>query len=106
MASLAAVRGGAGRLPRGVNVLVILAAGLVVTLVASWRRPRPAAHVLLGPAGRGAPGPPPSRPGRDRRRVLKLGVVIGSGYILLAPSCAETWPTGLAGCPPGWCSTR
>jgi hypothetical protein len=28
-------------------VLILAAAGLVVTLVASWRRLRPAAHVLL-----------------------------------------------------------
>jgi hypothetical protein len=49
-------------------VLIILAAaGLVVTLVASWRRLRPAAHVLLPVLLAAALQPPPSRPGRDRR---------------------------------------
>jgi chromate transporter len=75
----------------GVNVLVILAAaGLVVTLVANWRRLRPAAHVpmlVLPVALLAAAAPARRHPGLAAiaAEFLKLGVVVfGSGYVLLA----------------------
>ncbi len=75
----------------GGNVLVILAAaGLVVTLVANWRRLRPAGCSLLPvlPVGLLATAVPARRhPGLAALagEFLKLGVVVfGSGYVLLA----------------------
>jgi chromate transporter len=75
----------------GGNVLVILAAaGLVVTLVANWRRLRPAGCSLLPvlPVGLLATAVPDRRhPGLAAiaGEFLKLGVVVfGSGYVLLA----------------------
>lgn len=75
----------------GVNVLVILAAaGLVVSLVSNWRRLRPAARSLLPvlPVGLLATAAPARRsPGLAAvaGEFLKLGVVVfGSGYVLLA----------------------
>jgi chromate transporter len=75
----------------GGNVLVILAAaGLVVTLVANWQRLRPAAHLLvsvLPVAWLTAAVPARRHPGLAAiaGEFLKLGVVVfGSGYVLLA----------------------
>jgi chromate transporter len=92
MASLAGV--GIGALAAylaGANVLVILAAaGLLVTLVANWRRLRPAAHLVLPilPVWLLAAAVPARRhPGLAAiaGEFLKLGVVVfGSGYVLLA----------------------
>jgi chromate transporter len=92
MVGLAAV--GVGALAAylvGVNVLVILAAaGLLVTLVANWRRLRPASRCLPAvlPVELLAAAVPARRhPGLAAITVefLKLGVVVfGSGYVLLA----------------------
>jgi chromate transporter len=94
MAGLAAV--GVGALTAylaGVNVLAILAAaGLLVSLVANWRRLRPAAQLLLPTLPitlLTAPVPARPQPGPGLAAIagefLKLGVVVfGSGYVLLA----------------------
>jgi chromate transporter len=113
MASLAAVSVAAlAAYLVGVNVLVILAAaGLVVTLVANWRRLRPAAHVLLPvlpvlPVALLTAAIPARRhPGPGLAAIagefLKLGVVVfGSGYALLA-FLRRDLADGL-----GWLSTR
>jgi chromate transporter len=94
MASLAAVSVAAlAAYLAGVNVLVILAAaGLLVTLVANWQRLRPAAHMLLPvlPVALLTAAIPARRhPGPGLAAIagefLKLGVVVfGSGYALLA----------------------
>jgi chromate transporter len=77
----------------GVNVLVILAAaGLVVTLFANWRRLRPTADhrlAVLPVALLTAAVPARRQPGPELVPIagefLKLGVVVfGSGYVLLA----------------------
>jgi chromate transporter len=87
-------------------VLVILAAaGLVVALVANWRRLRPAAHVLLPVALLTAAIPARRHPGPGLAAIagefLKLGVVVfGSGYALLA-FLRRDLADGL-----GWLSTR
>ena len=107
MASLAAVSVAAlAAYLAGVNVLVILAAaGLVVALVANWRRLRPAAHVLLPVALLTAAIPARRHPGPGLAAIagefLKLGVVVfGSGYALLA-FLRRDLADGL-----GWLSTR
>jgi chromate transporter len=91
----------------GGNVLVILAAaGLVVTLVANWQRLRPAAHLLvsvLPVAWLTAAVPARRHPGLAAiaGEFLKLGVVVfGSGYVLLA-YLRRDLVDGL-----GWLSTR
>ena len=94
MAGLAAVSAAAlAAYLAGVNVLVILAAaGLVVTLLANWRRLRPTADHLLAvlPAALLTAAVPARRhPGPGLVAIagefLKLGVVVfGSGYVLLA----------------------
>lgn len=91
----------------GLNVLVILAAaGLVVSLVSNWRRLRPAARSLLPvlPVGMLATAAPARRhPGLAAvaGEFLKLGVVVfGSGYVLLA-FLQRDLVSGL-----GWLSTR
>jgi chromate transporter len=89
-----------------INVLVILAAaGLVVTLVANWRRLGPAAHVLVPvlPVWLAAAVPARRHPGLAAiaAEFLKLGVVVfGSGYVLLA-FLRRDLVDGL-----GWLSTR
>jgi chromate transporter len=91
VAGLAAVGvAAAGGYLAGRNVLVILAAaGLVVSLVSNWRRLRPAARSLLPvlPVGLlAAAAPTRHRPGLAAvaSEFLKLGVVVsGSGYVLL-----------------------
>jgi chromate transporter len=90
----------------GVNVLVILAAaGLVVTLVANWRRLRPAPRCLLPvlPVLLATALPARRHPGLAAvaGEFLKLGVVVfGSGYVLLA-FLRRDLADGL-----GWLSTR
>ncbi len=91
----------------GLNVLVILAAaGLVVSLVSNWRRLGPAARSLLPvlPVGLLATAAPARRhPGLAAvaGEFLKLGVVVfGSGYVLLA-FLQRDLVSGL-----GWLSTR
>jgi chromate transporter len=108
MGGLAAV--GVGALTAylaGVNVLAILAAaGLLVSLVANWRRLRPAPHLLLPvlPVWLLAAAVPARRhPSLAEIAVefLKLGaVVFGSGYVLLA-FLRRDLVDGL-----GWLSTR
>jgi chromate transporter len=108
VAGLAAVGvAAAGGYLARLNVLVILAAaGLVVSLVSNWRRLRPAARSLLpvlavGLLATGAPARP--RPGLAAiaGEFLKLGVVVfGSGYVLLA-FLQRDLVSGL-----GWLSTR
>lgn len=108
VAGLAAVGvAAAGGYLAGLNVLVILAAaGLVVSLVSNWRRLRPAARSLLpvlpvGLLATAAPARP--RPGLAAiaGEFLKLGVVVfGSGYVLLA-FLQRDLVSGL-----GWLSTR
>jgi chromate transporter len=76
----------------GINVLVILAAaGLMVTLAANWRRLRPAQLLLSAtpvlPVLLAAAVPARRHPGLAAvaAEFLKLGVVVfGSGYVLLA----------------------
>jgi chromate transporter len=95
MAGLAAVGVAAlGGYLVGGNLLVILAAaGLLVTLVANWRRLRPATRCLLPtlpilPVGLLATAVPARRHlglAAIAGEFLKLGVVVfGSGYVLLA----------------------
>jgi chromate transporter len=108
VAGLAAVGvAAAGGYLAGLNVLVILAAaGLVVSLVSNWRRLRPAARSLLPvlPVGLLATAAPARRhPGLAAvaGEFLKLGVVVfGSGYVLLA-FLQRDLVSGL-----GWLSTR
>jgi chromate transporter len=111
VAGLAAVGvAAAGGYLAGLNVLVLLAAaGLVVSLVTNWRRLGPAAHSLLPvllvlPAGLLAAGAPARRdPGLAAvaGEFLKLGVVVfGSGYVLVA-FLQRDLVSGL-----GWLSTR
>jgi chromate transporter len=91
VAGLAAVGvAAAGGYLAGRNVLIILAAaGVVVSLVSNWRRLRPAARSLLPvlPVGLlAAAAPTRHRPGLAAvaSEFLKLGVVVsGSGYVLL-----------------------
>jgi len=91
----------------GLNVLVILAAaGLVVSLVSNWLRLRPTAGVLLPvlPVGLlAAAASARHHPGLAAvaGEFLKLGVVVfGSGYVLLA-FLQHDLVSGL-----GWLSTR
>jgi chromate transporter len=90
----------------GRNVLVLLAAaGLVVSLVSNWRRLGPAVRSLLFPVlGLLAIAAPPRRyPSLTAvaGEFLKLGVVVfGSGYVLLA-FLQRDLVSGL-----GWLSTR
>jgi chromate transporter len=108
VAGLAAVGvAAAGGYLAGLNVLVLLAAaGLVVSLVSNWRRPGPAARSLLpilpvGLLATAAPARPQPGLAAVAGEFLKLGVVVfGSGYVLLA-FLQRDLVSGL-----GWLSTR